>query len=253
MIFYFTGTGNSLAAAQRLAKRDTLVSIGACLRKNEFKINAGKSLSIGFVLPVYCFGIPSAVREFISKLKLTKLDHAYIFLVLTCAGKTGAAAKMFAKDLKKIGITLDANFSIVYPNNCIILSQPPIPHLQTKIYKEAGKAISSISEKILKRLPGDHDKLKGFLPSLTTTLLYPLYSHFRNTSKFTVDRNCRSCGLCAKICPVNAIQISNGHPVWTESKCTLCLACINRCQWNAINYGKNTVGRRRFINHLSGF
>jgi NAD-dependent dihydropyrimidine dehydrogenase PreA subunit len=35
-------------------------------------------------------------------------------------------------------------------------------------------------------------------------------------------------------------------PVWGK-ECTQCLACIHRCPVQAIEYGKATIGKRRYV------
>ena len=37
------------------------------------------------------------------------------------------------------------------------------------------------------------------------------------------------CGLCAKKCPVQAIEMRDGKPVWVKDKCVMCLGCLHRC------------------------
>ena len=61
---------------------------------------------------------------------------------------------------------------------------------------------------------------------------------------------CISCGLCERQCPLNAIRMENGKPVWVKDKCTLCLGCLHRCPKAAIHYGTNekTVLHGRYLN-----
>ncbi|MBR2254903.1 MAG: 4Fe-4S binding protein, partial [Candidatus Methanomethylophilaceae archaeon] len=33
-----------------------------------------------------------------------------------------------------------------------------------------------------------------------------------------------------------------------EEKCSMCMACLNICPKNAIEFGENTEGRRRYVN-----
>lgn len=54
--------------------------------------------------------------------------------------------------------------------------------------------------------------------------------------QFYVTDECVSCGRCAKVCPVGNLQMQNGKPVW-EDRCRYCMACLNRCKKNAIEYG----------------
>jgi MinD superfamily P-loop ATPase len=62
---------------------------------------------------------------------------------------------------------------------------------------------------------------------------------------FLADENCNNCGICEKVCPVNNIILVEGNPQW-HHKCQQCLACINFCPENAIQYGKRTIGRGRY-------
>lgn len=64
MVFYFTGTGNSLYAARQLEENP--VSIPQVIRQAhpEFRADA-----IGIVAPVYGHEVPHMVREFLQKTK----------------------------------------------------------------------------------------------------------------------------------------------------------------------------------------
>lgn len=72
MIFYFSATGNSQYIAQRLAEvtGETLVSITECLKNHKYTWELLSGERVGFVTPVYFFGLPSIVSEFIRNLDL---------------------------------------------------------------------------------------------------------------------------------------------------------------------------------------
>ena len=38
----------------------------------------------------------------------------------------------------------------------------------------------------------------------------------RRTAHFRVEDSCIGCGLCARKCPVQAIRMENGRPVWAQ-------------------------------------
>lgn len=73
-------------------------------------------------------------------------------------------------------------------------------------------------------------------------------SNWKTLSKnFIITTDCIECGYCEKICPTSNIVISDGNPSFQE-KCVSCLACYQRCSKKAINYGKRTIGKRRYFN-----
>ena len=88
LIFYFSGTGNSLRAARIISG----VLDGAELvnvREDPRKYNAEYADVIGFVCPVYEWDIPGRMKEFISELEIN--PDAYIFMVATYIAVHGKA------------------------------------------------------------------------------------------------------------------------------------------------------------------
>ena len=82
-IFYFSGTGNSLAIAKKLATAfdAQLENIAKAMRDKEFVYNDHE---IGFVFPLYCHGAPKMVCEFMKKIRTPFID--YLFTVSDGAG-----------------------------------------------------------------------------------------------------------------------------------------------------------------------
>lgn len=50
------------------------------------------------------------------------------------------------------------------------------------------------------------------------------------------EENCIYCGACAKICPVNAIEVNRGEKFWTidRDKCINCGRCVKACRKAAL-------------------
>lgn len=58
----------------------------------------------------------------------------------------------------------------------------------------------------------------------------------KSMSRYIIESDaCRSCGICAKNCPVSAISGEKGIPYVIDSdKCTRCGTCIEKCPFKAI-------------------
>ena len=64
------------------------------------------------------------------------------------------------------------------------------------------------------------------------------YREYQNTPfKPKGNKNCTECGLCAKMCPVNAIQADN-FKITDKSVCISCMRCVKYCPKNARNLSK---------------
>jgi len=244
MIFYFTATGNSKFIADRIAAAtgEQTKNIADCVEGGlySFELNEGEPL--GFVVPVYYYGIPIMVSEFLDRLKVSAKHGIYSYVILNCGGSTGDSGRFFKRTLK-----IDAVFGVKTVDNYVpmykTVSEAEINERLDKAEHEVDKIINAISNKVT----GTYNEVAGRLPCLITSLIYPLYEHGRKTKKFNVNDKCTSCGLCERICPRKAIEGAEKRPVWKKPKCEICLACLHRCPVSAIEYGKS-AGRGQFVN-----
>ena len=237
MIFYFSATGNSCHTAKRIADTTDgkIISITDCLKNGTFDFTVDDGETVGFVSPVYNFGLPVTVVDFINKLSLNHCN-SYVFTLVTYGGFSGGASKMMKSLLKKKGIKTDACYSVRMPD-----TWTPVYDLsdKTKINERNRRAdikISGIIRKIDKRSKGNFDSRR--IPF--GDKFYGGYEEMRRTSLLSVNDDCIGCGLCAEQCPVDAIKIRNGRPVWVKDKCAMCLGCLHRCPEFAIQRGDKT-------------
>ena len=249
MIFYFTGTGNSLYLAKRIAEEqgEKLVSIVRELDKkdNSFRYELKDNETLGFVYPVYAWAPPRMVLEFIQKIRITS-GMPYVFSVSTCGAEEGATTAILEKALAARGLTLSSAFTVLMPNNYIISYDVDAKEVEKKVLEEAEEKLGRINKVISKRAKDRSMLLAGKLPALMTAVVNPLFNRFAmNTGKFHADDTCTGCGLCEKICPAHTIKV-DGKPVWGKA-CTQCLACIHRCPVHAIQYGKSTAQKGRYF------
>ncbi len=250
MIFYFSATGNSKYVASKISAviKEEPIAIADCVKNQQFTFAAKEKEKIGFVTPVYFWGLPSIVREFLEKLELRIPDsgHPYIYHVATFGTTTGQASRMVDEFLKIKGLALNGSFSVQMPDTWTPVFDLTDKEKIKKINFKSEKQIKDVAEKIRRELAGDFSRRK--VPVAAVKLFYPQYEKARETKHFTVEDSCIGCGLCAKKCPVGAIKIQNRRPVWIKAKCALCLGCLHRCPAFAIQYGKNTRKHGQYLN-----
>jgi len=251
MIFYFSGTGNSLQVARNIAEYndEKLISI-ASERNNKntnFKYTLKDNEVIGFVYPVYAWAPPKMVIDFIEKLKLINYKDNYIFSVATCGENIGNTMKVMSHSLKKQNFNLNSGFSISMPNNYIIMGDIDSKEKEEKKLLAAAETLKNINYIIKERKKDVFQVVKGPIPGILTTFINPLFNKgAMNTKKFYANDSCTSCGVCESVCNCKTIKVQ-GKPKWGK-ECTQCLACIHLCPVSAIQYGKGTESKGRYKN-----
>ncbi len=249
MIFYFSGTGNSLYVVQKLheAGEGELIDMASALNEKRFKYRVAEGEKIGIVFPVYFYGLPTIVAEFLDRLTIENDGSPFIYTVVTCGGSIGHSDKMIADKLKQKNLQLNSAFSIKMPSNYVIMYDVPDKEKQDLTLKDAEKQIEKIVGFLEVNKKGNFVSDRGYF-ALLSPVAYKLYGTYRKTKKFYATDACTSCGLCEEICPSGAIQLSSRKPEWVTEKCSHCSACINRCPTRAIQYGNATKKRGRYIN-----
>lgn len=245
MIFYFSGTGNSQAAAGFFSSHlgEDIKNMAEAIRQKEFSWEVEENETLGLVFPVYYWGLPTVVVQFLSHLKLSG-KTPYVWAVITCGGSIGAADRQLRAVAEKSGIEVSAVFSLVMPDNFVPMFRAPGEEEVREILEKADLRMEEILEKIRSRGEGETSKGRDLMLSVTAQTLY---RSGRKTSKFSVDDTCIGCGQCASICPVGAIGMKNGRPFWKKDRCALCMGCLNRCPKEAIQYGKGTRKNGRYV------
>lgn len=246
MIYYFSGTGNSREVAKRLAAatRDEAASITSV--KN---LSALNNEVVGFVFPVYAWGVPKVMRDFVQKFTLPT-PPSYIYMVCTCGDDIGHTDKEMGQLLSGKGMTLDAAWSITMPNTYISLPGFDIdsPKLTVDKLQKALPRIARIAQHIQQREREIRDVRPGALAGFKSKVLRPLFNKMLTGDKrFKATEGCTHCGRCAKICPMQNITYSdNGLPVW-NGNCADCLACYHSCPQHAISYGPYTHNKGQYL------
>jgi len=238
IIYYFSGTGNSLYAAKKLAGSLGECSIFSMTHTHPAGQIGGADTKIGFVFPSYYGNLPRIVRRFITELNIH--PDSWIFGIVTMGGPFGAGSvAALQKALGGKGLALGYGCGMMMPRNYILKYNGLSDEKSAKYNARANKRLERIAGEIrakknrIRKNPIAADNLYNNIESLDAA--------------FFVEDRCTGCGQCEKICPVQNIRLTDGRPVW-QHHCEHCVACIQWCPQKAIQYGSITKERRRYHN-----
>ena len=278
IIYYFTGTGNSLVVARDIADliEADLVSIPQLMKKDKIE---NKADIIGIVFPVYHQDVPLIVKRFIHK--LNNITNSYIFAVCTYGNSPTTSLKILEELIQSNNAQLSAGFAVQMPYNYISPSLNILNFFNSFSLNEysAARQAKMLTKFKIKQKEIADIVLNKKISEIETeaTLIESLIDklNLRNTLQkyvwlkvagyrdkaglsfqsalkymdhgFKVDDNCNNCELCIKVCPVNNIAIEKGKPYW-QHKCEQCFACLQWCPQSAIQFREGTKGQKRYHN-----
>ncbi|MDR2039140.1 MAG: EFR1 family ferrodoxin [Bacteroidales bacterium] len=252
MIFYFSGTGNSLWVAKELSTtfKESLISVADELTgsKSHCKYDLKDDEKLFFVFPVHSWGPAALVLKFIKKLTVGNYTGQQVFLICTCGDNCGYTHKIIRKALRKKSIRLTKAYSVQMPNNYILMSgfNTDPKELEEQKLQDAPDLLRGVVNDI-KEPSGKDSYTVGSSPFLKSYVVYPLFRKFvLGKTRFYAKESCTSCKLCEKICPTKTIVMENGKPVWGNA-CVQCVACIHHCPVRAIEYGNVSQDKGRYV------
>lgn len=242
-IFYYTGTGNSLWVARRIAGKlggSRLIFMSGCEPGEDW--NASDTL--GLVFPVYIWGVPAPVIRFVHTLK--GLKAKYIFAVAVNAGQVSNTLVQLHKIMAGDGLKLSSGFDIVMPSNYIPWGGPGPKEEQQKKFDRAQEKISDIADIIKQKSCLRVERGPLWQRIIFTAINRVSFSHVSEMDKkFRADDKCNACEICLQVCPAGNITLSGGKPVW-HHRCHQCFACLQWCPVEAIQYGRKTTEYERY-------
>lgn len=238
IVFYFTGTGNSLYIARQLAEENTeLLSIPQMVKQGKYEFEADE---IGIVYPIYGHMPPNMVRRFIQKANL-KAD--YLFAVLTYGNRKCNAVEIWDEVSRQAGKRFDYIGTIIMVDNWL-------PYFDMNEQMKIDKHIPENLQKITADINGgrhwhepvteeERQQHQGFMQR---SGLDPEVGFLIKSEKsFTVTDACIDCGICTYVCPRGNYELTS-RGAKMSGDCEFCFACIQNCPQKAIQFRKSEDG-----------
>jgi ferredoxin len=232
-LYYFSGTGNTLRAAAKIAEclrnggeQCVLFNIAVETQKGPVFINADKAV---FLFPAYAYQSPFMVRRFI---EAAEIRSPYIAALVTFGSSPGGALAEISRALRRKKTALSFAGRIPSVENYIPIFGPQPDAKKTKRLALQEKASGEMARAVSERRTNTVWTFRP-LSSLVSALLRTAIPLF--VKKYTVSGECNGCGLCSRICPAAAITIKDLRPEFSPW-CEHCQACFNWCPRHAVSF-----------------
>lgn len=238
-IFYFSATGNSLSLTRDLANElgdCEIISIAKAVCNETIEVTTPR---VGIVFPVFAWGMPRIIEEFVSKLSYN--GKPYIFAIATCVAIQGNTLNDLKKALRRKGADLHAGFA-VKAGRSSLMKLNSLDNIIIKLDRNRNR-IKSGEERlgematVIEQRKKHRPETSSWAANIFGSMFHGLaVKTFKNIdSSFIVEDSCKGCGNCAKLCPRSNIAMENGKPIFLHN-CELCHACIQWCPNFAIKH-----------------
>ena len=243
-VLYFSGTGNSAFVARKAAAvtGGDLVSVND-LMKSGAKGDVPTGENIVICAPVYAWRIPRAAENWLRSVSFP--DAVRVWFLLTCGSEIGGAPEYCRKLASDMNLEYMGTNGFVMPCNHLTMFDVPDETESEQIINDALPLIDASVSAIASGRTLDEPKLSLVDRARSGIVTNPFYTLFIKAKPFTATDKCVGCGKCELLCPLNNITMADGRPAWGDN-CTHCLSCICRCPQEAIEYGRKSIGKRRY-------
>jgi len=234
-IYVFSGTGNTLIVANKIAEvfkeKSNEVSVQKMETVNPQNINLNSIIGIGFTTAFW--NTYPFVRNWLDN--LPDGNGTKIFLFTTMGDSSCGMIAHVAKILENKKYKIIGAKGFIMPNNFLLVRG------EESNKKKIAKCLLSVEEYAKGIINGNgyikktniFSSICFYFSSIVTTRLWNT-KLAKKIMKFKIDKTkCNACGLCAKLCPLGNIEIKTVPEF--KNKCVFCLRCVSYCPQQALS------------------
>lgn len=224
MLFYFTGTGNSLYVARQF--EDNPISIPQVINQEDLHF---EEEMIGIVWPVYAGEPPKMVLDFLKKASF-KTD--YLYMILTYGKDDTDAPEYIEKLCQEFGLHIDYIHSILMVDNYLpSFDMNEQKAIDKKIEEQLQVALKDVKAR-KKEIPEANEAGREF--HARAAKIFAENPELINGEQITVTDKCIGCGICTRVCPIGNFYVEDKKAKRKQNTCEFCLACAHNCPQKAI-------------------
>lgn len=246
MVLYYSATGNTEFIAKQIADRldDQCLDLLERIRRNDLTPIRSKK---PFVIcsPIYVCEMPQFLTDYLQQVKLA--GNRKVYFIFTSGGYTGIAGPLAKQIMRHKNKVYMGRAEFRMPRNYLVSDHYPM--LTAEQNRERIKASYDKIPEVVERIRARqklHARHVFLLEILVTLPFHPVWLKYKQpASPFHATNKCVSCGKCERLCPKNNIVMLYNKPAWKNS-CAHCMACIENCPVDAIEYGERTQGKERY-------
>ena len=229
-ICYFSGTGNTLWSAKKIADSIgggcELINIGQAPFEDGIVLEAD---AIVVLFPSYAYGLPVVVRRFLQK---AVFKTPYAAALVTFGTSQGGTLAQAARIIRQKNIAAVYYGLIPAVENYIPIFGSPTEETVRKRTAMQREATEDAARRIIERQVNSISMVHP-LSSFVSLLFCRGVNYFYK--RYKVSESCNGCGICAQMCPVSAVTMRDTRPEFS-GKCEHCNGCINWCPQKAIGF-----------------
>lgn len=260
-IFFFSGTGNSAAAANYFKnyfkRSEIFVNLISVENKNHnlFENILRNSVIAGLIFPIHSSYPPVPIQNFLKKHQ-NNFKNKKLFTVITCGYVAGDAANYTVKKYLPENCNHFYNLNLKMGNNLHLPLLSPLKVTSAAKMQNRLIKIEKTIENSTNNIVNDKYYIMGNNPAgkLLGLIQRSIATNFEKTqsNKFSADSTCVKCGWCVQNCPVNNIELKNGKIVF-KGNCILCMRCYNFCPTESIQFMNKTFNKEKYKRYSGPF